>query len=120
MMTTDETVAWLLSRIGHVMDRPLMYGGTATGVDLILQHYFELLGAITHRHDDFDRVKAAVHEQQGCRLQTFASRCHELHPSAPDSDVVEHVVANWKAIAGELGLEIPSQPLAGHSQLRTS
>lgn len=112
MMTTDETVSWLLARIGHVIDRPLMYGGSASGVELILHHYFELLGAVTHRHDEFEQARRAALHAEDCGSQNFAGRYHSLHPHAPEPEVADYVARQWKRIAEQLGLQVPSQPLA--------
>ena len=107
MKSPEETIAFIASRIGHIYHRPLMYGGTADGVDLVLHYYHELWAEIVERHRDFRKAESTVSDQERCNSHNFASRYRVDHPRAEDKEIADYVVAQWRKVSGLLGVPIP-------------
>jgi hypothetical protein len=91
-------------RIGHVFRRPLMYGGTPEGVDVVLDYYHELWALIHERGDEFEKVSSAAHDSEGCGSMNFAYRYQRDHPAASVDESARYVVSMWRRIGEKLGL----------------
>jgi hypothetical protein len=91
-------------RIGHVFQRPLLYGGTPEAVDSIL-HYDDGLWAVAHeREGDFQEASAAFHLSEGCGSASFAHHYRASHPATSEDEVACYVVSMWRKIGERLGL----------------
>jgi hypothetical protein len=53
MKSAKQIYDHVLETIGQVYYRPLMYGGTAQGVDTLLYQYHALWAFITDQHKEF-------------------------------------------------------------------
>jgi hypothetical protein len=104
MRDARQITEFVEERIGHVFRRPLMYGGTAEAVDLILHHDHELWSVIHGREDEFREVSAAIHLAEGCGSASFAHHFRTGHPAASEDEVACHVVSLWRKIGERLGL----------------
>ena len=72
MKSTAEMGAFVWDRIDQIHDRPLMYGGTAEGVDLILHYYHEIIAVIHDLEDEYQEISTITHQQEGCGSANFA------------------------------------------------
>lgn len=111
MKTTEEIADFILHRIGHIYFRPMMYGGTADGVELLLHNYHELWAEIFEKRNEYEEARYKIQKRQNCGALGFASKYRELHPDAGQDAVSEYVVKNWRKISKELGLLIPYEEL---------
>ena len=94
----------MAARIGHIGARPLMYGGTADGVDTILRNYHELWAVIHGREGEFQEVVLAAHMAEGCGARDFAGHHRQSHPDIPEAEVARYVVGRWREIGERLGI----------------
>ena len=108
MKRLEEVVQFIAHRIGYIYHhQPLMYGGTADGVDLILHYYHELWAEIVERTDDYFNTCFEIHRQEDCNSHNFASRYRVAHPDATELGAAEYVVSQWRRISDLLGVPIP-------------
>jgi hypothetical protein len=103
----DHILRFILDRIAHIGKRPLMYGGNAAGVDLILACYLELWAEIVGLRDDYEAAAAKALAEAGAGSATFASHYRQGRPDAPEDEVASYVVQKWMAIAARCGLDVP-------------
>jgi hypothetical protein len=83
MMTTSDIVDFVEDRVGHLYARPLMYRGTADGVDLILHYYHELWATIHERL-----------ERRTCVLRTLKAASER--PARRASEGSGGVLPRWR------------------------
>ncbi len=115
MKDSQEIEAILALKIGYMYyHRPLMYGGTADGVDLLLHTYHEIWSEIEGRHDEFRNTWWRVLEEEECGSANFSTRYRMNHPEASDEEIVSYAVDQWRKVSTRLGVPIP------HQQLRLS
>lgn len=112
MKTTEQVIDFLTSKIGHVYARPLMYGGTAEGVDNILHVYHELWADIMERRDDYDSIRYRVYSEQECGSAGFATRYQLNHSISTQTEIAKYVVDQWKKVSELLGVPIPYAKIA--------
>ncbi len=98
MKTTDQVIEFITSRIGHIYARPLMYGGTAEGVDNILHLYHELWADIVERKENYDNIRQQIYKEQECGSAGFARRYQSNHSNTPETETAIYVVEQWKKI----------------------
>jgi hypothetical protein len=109
----EEIVAYVARRIGYMYyHRPIMYGGNAEGVDLLLYTYHEFWSEIVGRFDEFREVYWKVGEEEDCGAATFSTRYSMDHPDASDDDNVRYTVAQWRKVSDRLDVPIPRAELA--------
>ena len=106
-MDAGEILAFVLDRIARISRRPLMYGGNAEGVGLILHYDFELWAEIVGRRDEYESARIEVHKGAEAGAASFSSRYREDHPEASEDEVAGHVVHQWMSIAERCGLDVP-------------
>lgn len=104
MRTPEEIAQHLVQHIGHIFKRPLMYGGNAAGVDLILDENLALWAFVVGRDRDFLQVRNAELQNQECGSANFSTRYQMKHPSATDQENVEYVVRCWQSVVRALDL----------------
>ena len=109
MKNINQIVEFVLLRIGHIYHRPLMFGGSAEGVDLILNYYHEILAEIFEKQDEYRSINRSVHSDQNCGSATFAFRYRANHKSSNEKEISEYVVSQWMIISERLGLQIPRE-----------
>lgn len=112
MKTVEEIIAYIAHRIGYIYyHRPLMYGGTAHGVDTLLHYYHELWAEIVDRQDEFRRTSWGVHAEEDCDAASFPTRYARNHPDAKEAEIADYAVRQWRKISERLGVPIPHQEL---------
>jgi hypothetical protein len=90
---------------------PLMYGGTAEGVDLLLRAHHELWSEIVERQEEFQKVLREVHEEEDCQAAGFPTRYLWDHPSANQNEIAAYVTLQWRKVSDQLGVPIPHEKL---------
>ena len=104
MKDAQQIAGFLSARIGRIYERPLMYGGTAAGVDLILHSYHELWAMIHGRDEEYREISDAIHAAEGCGSADFAFHYRRAAPHAPEEEVARYSVEQWSKLSDRLGL----------------
>ena len=111
-MLTSEAMAELLAeRIGHVYFRPLMYGGSAEGVELILDCYHGMWADLHERREEYQALMVHEASSRRCGAASFSWGYKERHPGAPEAEVSEYIVSVWGGISRRLGVPVPYRKL---------
>lgn len=113
MKTSQETIAYLALRIGYLYYyRPLAYGGSADGVEVLLFTYHEVWSEIVGRYDEFRNTYWQVLAEQGCGAANFPHYYVMNHPGASQEEITAYVVQHWRTISDRLGVPIQHAELA--------
>ena len=107
MKDTEEILQFIASRIGHIYFRPLMWGGTAVGVDLTLHFYHELWAEIHHQQEHYLKISRKIHEQQKCGAASFATRYGLNHPTSSEKERAAYAVEQWRKISKKMVVPVP-------------
>jgi hypothetical protein len=106
MKPAEQILEFVIDRIAHIYSRPLMYGGTPEGVDLILDYYHELWAEIVDLRQNFIESTESVHRKEKCGSKSFSYRFREKRPKANNDEISKYVVNQWKKIDRLLGIPI--------------
>ncbi|MFH2045928.1 MAG: hypothetical protein ABIK92_12365 [Pseudomonadota bacterium] len=107
MKSNKEIVQFIEERIGHVYFRPRMYGGSASGVDLILHYYHDLWAEIFDKLSLYHSIRDKSYEDLHCGAANFSTKYQMDNPTASDIGAAFFVVDQWMKISDSLGLKIP-------------
>jgi hypothetical protein len=107
MKNADQIANFIIERIGHIYFRPLMYGGTPEGVELILENYHDLWAEIYDQQENYREIMIQAHERQTGGSMGFSWRYSQKHPEASAEEIANHIVSQWRKISKQLGLPIP-------------
>jgi hypothetical protein len=113
MKTIEEFLDILALRLGDLYQCPLMYGGSAEGVEVLLHTYHSLWAEIFDRSDEFLQIWHAVAAEQNCGAASFPIHYARSHPQASEQEVVSYVLEQWHSVG--LRLNIPIQ-IPDHSK----
>ena len=105
MKDAGQIAEFLLSRIDQIYERPLMYGGTSEGVDIVLHYYHELWAMIFGREEEYQAISGTLHSEAGGVSASFTFNYRRSRPHASDEETVRYVVEQWARISK--GLEMP-------------
>ena len=113
MKSPEEIVAYIALRIGYLYyhHRPLLYGGTAAGVDLLLLNYHELRAEITNRQEELWETWHSVLKDEDCGSANFSTRYAMNNPDASQPEIAQYVVNQWRKISDKLGVPLPHNVL---------
>ena len=113
MRSTDDVVAYLITRIGYVYHHSgaLVYGGTAEGVNLLLRTYHEIWSVCTNREQDLAETLSAAKDAANCGAATFAGRYAMNHPEASEEEVARYAMDRFREVSDQLGMPIPHEEL---------
>ena len=111
MKSTDEIVAFIVERIGHIYFRPLMYGGSASGVDTILHYYHELWSKIFDKYHQYQSIRNSIEEKLGCGSANFSTKYKMEHSNATENEVAFFSVDQWMLISDKLGVPVPYESI---------
>jgi len=103
-----EIVDFIEERIGHIYLRPKMYGGSASGVDLILHYYHELWSEIFDKLSIYKLICDQTYANLNCGSAGFFTKYSMDNPSASDDEVTNFVIDQWIKISENLGVSIPN------------
>jgi hypothetical protein len=105
MTTAAQVIRLIAQRIGYIYERPLMYGGTAEGVETVLSTLHSLWADATGHTEQFSSAVFAIASKNGSDAASFSSHYVRNHPHATEHEVAAHVVSLWKRISNKLGIE---------------
>ncbi|RPI74652.1 MAG: hypothetical protein EHM45_17985 [Desulfobacteraceae bacterium] len=111
MKSTEQILEFLAEQIGHIYFRPLMYGGSAEGVDLLLFHYQHLWALIIEQEQKLDEFRFKIYKELDCGAMGFSTFYKRNHPEAPEHEAVFYVVDQWKKISDGIGIPIPYEKI---------
>src|ERR1051325_5632335 len=94
-------------KIGDVYLRPLIHGGTAEGVDLVLFCYHGIWAEIHGLEDELRTARFAVSEHQKLGSMSFAKRYKRRYPKAREQKAAAYVTSQWRRISEMIGVPIP-------------
>jgi hypothetical protein len=124
MKSTTEIVAYLSYCIGKIYyhDRPIVYGGTAAGVELLMYMYHDIWAHAENRSDQFEQAWRAALKREDCGTLNFSGRYSLDHPEADCDEIADYVLKHWWTITKALGIPIPHEQLeidfAEHIQVK--
>ncbi len=107
MKSSEEIAESITLRIGHIYFRPLLYGGTPEGVELILHYYHELWSEIFGLQEQYTSARQIVHSEENCGSMGFASRHQKRYPHASRDKTLTYVVRQWRKISKQIGVPVP-------------
>ena len=107
MRTAGEILAFALDRVEQISARPLMYGGTAEGTDLILHNFHEVISVIIGREDEVRAIVEDVLGSEGCGSANFATHFRRSRPDADEHETARHVVSRWAVIGERVAEHLP-------------
>lgn len=112
MKTINQIIDFIEERIGHIYFRPWMYGGDSSGTDMLLHYYHELWAEIYNRHDDYEKIRRNMEQEQGCGSANFSTRFKVNNPDLSDEKVTDYVVDQWKKISEQMNIQIPYEKIS--------
>lgn len=83
-----------------------MYGGSPSGVELILHYYHELWAEIQERHKQYQEVRDEVSQKEGLGAGEFSTSFLINNPEASNKEVTQYVVQQWMKISEKLKIPI--------------
>jgi len=107
MKSVQEIVSFIASRIGHIYFRPLMYGGTAFGVDILLYQCHEFWAESMECRPSFSEIFHDVSNEQDCGAAGFAFHYLRMNPNSSEEEQVMYIVQQWQKISERLGVPVP-------------
>ena len=107
MKSADQIVDFIVERIGHIYFRPLMYGGSASGVDTILHYYHELWSIIFDKYENYRSIRDTIEEELNCGSANFSTKYKMDHSSATENEVAFFSVDRWMLISEKLEIPVP-------------
>jgi hypothetical protein len=113
MKSPEEIVAYIALKIGYMYyhHRPILYGGTGAGVDLLLLNYHELWAEITNRQEELRETWHSVLNAEDCGSASFSMRYSMNNPEASQPEIAQYVVDQWRKISDQLELPLPHAEL---------
>jgi glycerol kinase len=106
MKSNDQILQFIADRIGHIYFRPLMYGSTPSGVDLILHYYHELWAEIVEHREQYKDISHKIHQEEDTGAANFAASFMKKNPEAKDAETVKYVIHQWMKISKKLNIPI--------------
>jgi hypothetical protein len=106
MKSSEQISDFITDRIAAIYERPLPFGGTPDGVELVLHCYHELWAEIHDTKEEYKSVSLKIHAEQDCGSMNFAFRYKQLNQRTTTDEVAAYVVGQWQRISHELGISI--------------
>lgn len=101
----------IVERIGHIYFRPLMYGGSSSGVDTILHYYHELWSIIFDQYENYRSIRDTIEEELSCGSANFSTKYKMDHSTATENEVAFFAVDQWMLISKKLKIPVPYDKL---------
>jgi len=98
----------LASDIRCAYDRPLMHGGTAEGVGLVIYNLQTTLAACLEVEEKYRAALAELSEREGHQAMSCAGYFASIYPSATEEEKAAYVVSFYKRLDALFGLTTPS------------
>ncbi len=117
MLSAEKIISNIVDRIARVYERPLMFGGSAAGVEVLLLSLHETLAMCEDREDEFWQAFHSLHESEGHQAMNCSTFHSQQEPLASEAAIAAHVIEFFKRLNEELGLggmtTKPGQPEPG-------
>lgn len=111
MKSADQIVDFIVERIGHIYFWPLLYGGSASGVDTILHYYHELWSMIFGQYDYYRSIRDSIEQELDCGAANFSTKYQMEHSSATENEIAFFAVDQWMKISERLKIPVPYEKL---------
>lgn len=108
MKTGNEIIKFIEERIHQIYQRPLMFGGSASGTNLLLFAYFEVWAISFGKLQEFKTIRDSLLKNLDCGAADFPTKFRKDHPTASEKDIAMAVVEHWKEIGYDIGLSVPT------------
>ncbi len=107
MWTVQQVSEFIERRLGYVLMRPLMYGGNAEAVEMLLHSYIELWSQLNERYEDYDAARSARASALNANAMGFVGLYRRKHPKASELAAANYVALQYKKIIEQLQLPVP-------------
>ena len=110
MWTAQQLSKFLELRIGHILTGrmgPMMFGGSAQGVDTLLHNYIELWSRLHECHDAYDYARASRLSALKAGSANFAFHYRRKHKKESEFAAANYVALQYKKIIKQLQLPVP-------------
>jgi hypothetical protein len=110
LKSAEEILADIVDLIGQIYRRPLMYGGSATGVEAALWVCHTIWADALDRGPEFFEARRAITGALNAGAMNFETYFRHHNPGADkatEGEVASYVVARWKDVDAALGLNVP-------------
>lgn len=104
MLDAPAIIDRLASDIRCAYDRPLMHGGTAEGVGLVIHNLQTTLAACLEVEEKYRAAVATLSEREGHQAMSCAGYLASIRPSATEEEKAAYVVSFYKRLDASLGL----------------
>ncbi len=106
MNTKEQIAETYAERIGHVYFRPLMYGGNASEVELIISLYHSVWAELLDQEDKLSDSIQRVMQERKCGAFSFVRRYKYNNPNATEQELADYAVLQWVKISDRVKLPI--------------
>jgi hypothetical protein len=104
MLDAPTIIANLVTRIGCVYERPLMYASTPASLDEVLDCLHSMWAMCLERDEQYRIALADLHRQEEHHAMNCSTWYAERHPRATDEETAAYVVSFFKRLDVTLGL----------------
>jgi hypothetical protein len=108
MLDTPTIIANLVTRIGWVYERPLMYGGTPAAVEGVIECLHSMWAMCLEREQQYRIAMEDLHRQEEHHAMNCSTWYAEQHPRAPEEETAAYVVSFYKRLDVAIGLPATS------------
>ena len=111
MKSSEQILEYLAEEIGRIYFRPLMYGGSAAGVDLLLSNYHELWVFITEQVEEYNMLCKINYKRENCGSAGFATAHRIENPHLEEHEIAFYVVDQWEKISKSMDIPVPYEKI---------
>ena len=118
MKSSEQISDFITDRIAAIYERPLPFGRTPDGVEMILHYYHELWAEIHDKKDKYTSVRLKIYAEQDCGSMSFAFRYQRRNRRATADEIATYAVGQWQRISQETGIPVSPKPASGGDHRR--
>lgn len=114
MWTAQDVSEFLELRIGHVLATPrgpMMFGGSAEGVDVLLNSYLELWSRLNERYEDYETLRCQQRSALNAGSASFAFHYRRRNKKQSEFHAANYVALQYKKIIQQLQLPVPCKQI---------
>jgi hypothetical protein len=116
MWTAQQLSEFIERRLGQMMHRPIMFGGTGQGVDSLFHSYLELWSRLHERYADYEAARAKRSAALKAGSAGFAFHYRRRHPDAQEHEIADYVAEQYQKIIRQLKLPVPWEQIEEERQ----
>lgn len=119
MWTAQQLSEFLALRIGHILTTPMgpmMFGGSAQGVDTLLHSYLEVWSRLHERYEDYETLRCQRLSALNAGTANFAFHYRRRHKSQSEFHAANYVALQYKKIVKQLQLPVPWDQIKAERQ----